>query len=190
MLVGVPSTFPKRGGTAQTFWGLLICFMTFGAYMMLAPFIVDSDDFLSQMAQMQIFLTLLSSLALRASPPSEIVGTMVTVILFAVPTIAVLVNTPLLELLGRVVGKLKGLLVGRCTNCKPPPLQRAAVSTPRADSATDGGTKSAADTAKTEDVVASTSTDPVSLSVTVVVAAPPSSEAVAPSSEDATLLRA
>jgi hypothetical protein len=31
LLVGVPSTFPERGGTAQLFWGLIVCFGTFGA---------------------------------------------------------------------------------------------------------------------------------------------------------------
>ena len=31
LLVGIPSTFPGRGGTAQLFWGLLICFASFGA---------------------------------------------------------------------------------------------------------------------------------------------------------------
>ena len=66
LLVGVPSTFPERGGTLQLFWGLLVCFATFGAYMMYAPFIKDSDDVLSQLAA-QIFLTLLSSLALRTT---------------------------------------------------------------------------------------------------------------------------
>ena len=33
LLVGVPSVFPERGGTAQLFWGLIVCFITFGMYM-------------------------------------------------------------------------------------------------------------------------------------------------------------
>ena len=65
---------------------------------------------------------ILEYLALRASPPSEIVGTMVTAILFAVPTIGVLLNTPLVEVLGQVGAKLKKLLAGCFTHCKPPPL--------------------------------------------------------------------
>ena len=64
---------------------------------MYAPFVKDSDDMLSQLAQLQIFLTLLSSLALRAVPPSKIVGDMVTVILFLVPLIALALETPLLK---------------------------------------------------------------------------------------------
>ena len=31
LMVGVPATFPGRGGTEQLFWGLLVCFLTFGA---------------------------------------------------------------------------------------------------------------------------------------------------------------
>ena len=33
LIVGVPSTFTGRGGIEQLFWGLLVCFSTFGAYM-------------------------------------------------------------------------------------------------------------------------------------------------------------
>ena len=38
--------------------------------MMYAPFIDDSDDKLSQLAQLQIFLTLLSAISLRTIPPA------------------------------------------------------------------------------------------------------------------------
>ena len=65
LLVGVPAAFPGRGGNAQLVWGLLVCFITFGAYMMFAPFVKDSDDQLQQMAQGQIFLTLVASIGLR-----------------------------------------------------------------------------------------------------------------------------
>ena len=120
LLVGVPSTFPERGGTAQLFWGLLVCFVTFGAYMMYAPFIEDSDDKLSQLAQLQIFLTLLSSLALSAVPPSEVVGQLVTVILFLVPLLGVALETPLLEVLGQAFGVIRGAFVKLFPNFKPP----------------------------------------------------------------------
>ena len=64
---------------------------------MFSPFVKDSDDQLSQMAQLQVFLTLLSSLALRATPPSVLVGNMVTVILFAVPMFSVVLQSPVLK---------------------------------------------------------------------------------------------
>ena len=123
LLVGVPSTFPERGGTAQLFWGLLVCFATFGAYMMYAPFIEDSDDKLSQLAQLQIFLTLLSSLALSAVPPSEVVGQLVTVILFLVPLLGVALETPLLEVLGQAFGVIRGAFVKLFPNFKPPTFE-------------------------------------------------------------------
>ena len=85
LLVGVPAVFPERGGTAQLFWALLVCFLSASFYMLSTPYVEDSDDQLAQLAQLQIYLTLLSSLALRAVPPSEAVGNMVTVILIAVP---------------------------------------------------------------------------------------------------------
>jgi len=122
LLVGIPSVFPERGGVAQMFWGLLVCFATFGAYMMYTPFIEDSDDQLSQLAQLQIFLTLVSSLALRATPPSAMVGQMVTVVLFLVPLIGIALETPLLGLLGTVLAKLRRTLAVYCVHLKPPPV--------------------------------------------------------------------
>ena len=122
LIVGVPSTFPERGGTAQLFVGLLVCFTTFGAYMLYAPFVEDSDDFLSQLAQMQIFLTLLSSLALRTIPPSKIVGDLITVILFLVPCLGFLLETPLLGFLVVAVDKLPHVFSRVCPGCKPPKI--------------------------------------------------------------------
>ena len=54
LLVGVPAVFPERGGTAQLFWGLLVCFLSASLYMMAAPYVEDSDDHLAQLAQLQI----------------------------------------------------------------------------------------------------------------------------------------
>ena len=64
---------------------------------MWAPFINDSDDVLAQLAQLQIFLTILSSLALRAMPPSAFVGSLVTALLFVVPSIGIDIETPLMD---------------------------------------------------------------------------------------------
>ena len=90
---------------------------------MYAPFIEDSDDKLSQLAQLQIFLTLLSSLALRAVPPSEVVGQLVTVILFLVPLIGVALETPLLEVLGQAFDVIRGAFVKLFPNFKPPTFE-------------------------------------------------------------------
>jgi len=120
LLVGVPCVFPERGGTAQLFWGLLVCFLSASFYMMAAPYIEDSDDHLAQLAQLQVFLTLLSSLALRAVPPSEVVGSMVTVILFAVPLSGVIFQTELFDDLLWLFGKLRSRFVRAFPNFHPP----------------------------------------------------------------------
>lgn len=54
LLVGVPATFPERGGTLQLVWGLLVCFISAGMYMMYAPYVENGDDRLSQLAQLQV----------------------------------------------------------------------------------------------------------------------------------------
>ena len=121
LLVGIPAVFPERGGTAQLFWGLLVCFVSAAFYMMAAPHIEDSDDHLAQLAQLQVYLTLLSSLALRAVPPSEAVGTMVTVILFAVPVSGVIFQTELLDdLLWLFGNKLRSRFIRAFPNFHPP----------------------------------------------------------------------
>ena len=99
---------------------MLVCFFTFGSYMKYAPFIEDSDDQLSQLAQLQIFLTLLSSLSLRALPPSEFVSSLVTVVLFAVPLLGLALETPLLDVLGEAKAKLGALIAQAFPNLKPP----------------------------------------------------------------------
>ena len=94
---------------------------------MYAPFIDDSDDKLSQLAQLQIFLTLLSSLALRATPPSAFVSSAVTVILFVVPLIGVALETPLFEVMGKSLGVLIHVVHKIFPNLKPPELKQATI---------------------------------------------------------------
>ena len=91
-----------------------------------APFVEDSDDKLSQLAQLQIFLTLLSSLALRSHPPDAFVGSLVTVVLFLVPLIGLALETPLLDVLGEVTAKITGCVAQLFPNLKPPPFQLTA----------------------------------------------------------------
>ena len=88
--------------------------------MMYAPYIDDSDDKLAQLAQLQIFLTLLSSLSLRAVPPSEFVSNLVTIVLFMVPLLGLALETPLLEVLGQAKAKLGDLIQKTFPKLKPP----------------------------------------------------------------------
>jgi len=90
LLVGVPATFPERGGNLQLVWGLLVCFISAGMYNMYAPFIDDGDDRLSQLAQLQVFVTLVASLGLRTTPPEPILTNMLNILLVLVPLVGLL----------------------------------------------------------------------------------------------------
>lgn len=132
MLVGVPAVFPGRGGNAQLVWGLIVCFGTFGAYMMYAPFIEDSDDHLQQLCQLQIFVTLVASIGLRMTPPDEGLAALISVVLFFIPFFAIAMETPIVEECRAGVLMLRKLLnkalVGkRFSNVKPSPNSEYAV---------------------------------------------------------------
>lgn len=107
LLVGVPAMFPNRGGAVQLIWGLMVCFLTFGAYMLYAPFVKDSDDTTSQLAQAQIFLSLVASIGLRLTPPDATLGSVVTVCFFIIPIFALFMETPIADELRVVFDKCK-----------------------------------------------------------------------------------
>ena len=96
LLVGVPACFPDRGGDSQLIFGLMVCFLSFGAYMLYAPFVDPSDDQLSQLAQVQIFLSMIASIGLRmgSNPTLE---TIVSVCFFFIPIFALFMETPLAD---------------------------------------------------------------------------------------------
>jgi len=90
LLVGVPATFPDRGGNLQLVWGLLVCFISAGMYMMYAPYVEDGDDRLAQLAQLQVFVTLAASIGLRATPPEPILTSLCNILLVLVPVVGLL----------------------------------------------------------------------------------------------------
>jgi hypothetical protein len=53
-LVCIPVFF-EPGSSTQLIFGLMICFITFGAYTALTPFVADTSNTFSQLCQMQIF---------------------------------------------------------------------------------------------------------------------------------------
>ena len=59
-----PVFFQPSGSVSQLIFGLVVCFLTFGAHMVYAPYVEDSDR-LAQLCQAQIFFALLSSIALK-----------------------------------------------------------------------------------------------------------------------------
>ena len=61
LIVCIPVFF---SGVTQLIFGLMVCFVTFGGYMMYAPFVADDDDRVASLCQVQIFFALLASIAL------------------------------------------------------------------------------------------------------------------------------
>lgn len=57
--------FFEMGSVSQLTYGLVVCFLSFGAYMLFRPYVSDSDDRLAQLCQMQIFFSLVSSILIR-----------------------------------------------------------------------------------------------------------------------------
>ena len=69
-LIGLPVFF-LRGTIEQCVLGLLVCFLSFGAYMALSPFTEKRHDIISQLCQLQIFLIFLVSVLLKGAATNE-----------------------------------------------------------------------------------------------------------------------
>jgi hypothetical protein len=68
LIVCLPVFFTPSGSITQLIFGLVVCFLTFGTHMLVAPYVDHADDRLAQLCQVQIFFALLSSLALKYDP--------------------------------------------------------------------------------------------------------------------------
>ena len=64
-IVCLPVFIPPSGSVPQLIFGLVVCFLTFGAHMLYNPYVENGDDRLAQLCQVQIFFALLSSIALK-----------------------------------------------------------------------------------------------------------------------------
>jgi hypothetical protein len=77
--------------------GLIICFISFGLYMQLSPFVRDSDDFLAQLCQFQIFFSLVAGVVLYGDPPEaqqNAIGVILSIMLAIPPVVAIVGNNP------------------------------------------------------------------------------------------------
>ncbi|KOO31505.1 mastigoneme-like protein [Chrysochromulina tobinii] len=100
LLIGLPIFFPA-GSPAQLIFGLIICFLSYGAYCVCAPYVENEDDILAQVAQVVIFFSLVSSLVTNAYPNDPIMSALLPALL-AVPVIlTVLFEMSLLKYLHR-----------------------------------------------------------------------------------------
>ena len=94
-LVGVPVFFEPAGGVAQLTFALIVCFVTFGMYTALSPYVDDGEDHLAQLCQAQIFFVLLASIVLHYD--KETTGSMdvlLTVMTFVPATLALVLESP------------------------------------------------------------------------------------------------
>ena len=138
----MPVFFPI-GSVAQLIFGLIICFVTFGAYSFFEPYANREDNHLALMAQAQIFFCMLSSIGLKfdsyglsANQNMDALLLSLTVILLAM---GIFLETPLKHLvykserdrLTRVARKLtrkltKGTVgVRENKNADPPTVSKA-----------------------------------------------------------------
>jgi len=64
LLVCAPVFFDPPGSAAQLTYGIMVCFLTYGALMLWAPYDKPEDDRLAQACQVQIFFALLADIIL------------------------------------------------------------------------------------------------------------------------------
>ena len=97
-LVCVPVFFHPAGSAQQLIFGLIVCFLTFGAYMLVSPYNEVGDTRLAELAQVQIFIALVMSIALKietstyASVSEPTIGILLSVLAFAPVALAVLME--------------------------------------------------------------------------------------------------
>ena len=97
LLIGLPVFLPS-GSIEQLTLGLLTSFVTFAMYTFYHPFDKKEDNILSTVCQLQIFLTLLSSVVYKADPESAFMNTLLPLMLLVPLGIAFLLQSGLLEL--------------------------------------------------------------------------------------------
>ena len=95
-MVGLPVFF-NPGSVEQAVLGLVICFITFGMYTGLRPYVNKKDDTLSQVAQIAIFFSLLAGLMLMTNAESPAIDVILICMLIVPPTLALIFNSPLLS---------------------------------------------------------------------------------------------
>ena len=82
--------FFTSGSIGQLLFGLMICFVTFGIYSNVHPYASDEDNLFAIMAQVLIFFSLVSSIALSTATPGGATATVVDItltFLFCVPIV-------------------------------------------------------------------------------------------------------
>ncbi|KOO20783.1 protein serine threonine [Chrysochromulina tobinii] len=84
-LIGLPIFFPP-GSPPQLIFGLIICFLSYGAFCAYSPYFRVDDNFLAQVSQVVIFFSLVSSVVTNAFPEDPVMQVLLPALL-AVPLI-------------------------------------------------------------------------------------------------------
>jgi len=106
----LPVFFQPSGSPSQLVWGLVVCFVAFGLYVHFDPYEERGDNAVAALCQVQIFFSLLASVALTSD--SGAAGTnmdVLLVVLYCFPVgLAIFLESPLLPCYQRAVQRLSG----------------------------------------------------------------------------------
>ena len=83
----VPVFFQPSGSDSQLIYGLMVCFVCFGAYVHFDPYEDRGNDAVARLCQMQIFFSLLASVALTSASEQNAGSNMdvLLVVLYCLP---------------------------------------------------------------------------------------------------------
>ena len=81
----LPVFFQPSGSASQLIYGLMICFVAFGAYVHCDPYEDRGNDAVAALCQMQIFFSLLASVALTSVSDAGTNMDVLLVVLYFLP---------------------------------------------------------------------------------------------------------
>ena len=105
----LPVFFQPSGSASQLLFGLMVCFMCFGAYVHFDPFEDRGNDAVARLCQVQIFFSLLSSVALSFSDDENAgsyIDTLLVMLWFLPVTLAVVLESPLKSVISALLSWL------------------------------------------------------------------------------------
>jgi hypothetical protein len=129
-IVCLPVFFQPSGSVSQLVFGLIVCFLTFGAHMLYAPYVEHDDDHLAQLCQCLIFFSLLSSIVLKYDEQTLRDATNIDVILGALTILplafAAVLETPLAKFVNAearaaLISKIRQVLAAGFLKLVPKP---------------------------------------------------------------------
>ena len=104
----LPVFFQPSGSPSQLVWGLVVCFVAFGLYVHFDPYEERGDNAVAALCQVQIFFSLLASVALTSDSGAAgtEMGVLLVVLYFFPVGLAVFLESPLLPCCQRAMQRL------------------------------------------------------------------------------------